>query len=806
MSIHNKPIVIFAGAGISKEAPANLFSWREYNKLIIHEIGEAGARVAGIDGNLLDAEEVLQKVPISTVSDFLFNYSAGQAYFPLLKILDGSHPNKNHHLLAHLAETRQIAGIITTNFDTLVEQAFNTHGVPYFVYLHEKDYADFSDKGFPVYKIHGSVMDTDTAIDTAQQKLRGLSKAKKQLLSKVFQQNHIIFLGVSGEDFAFDQDYFPLADAKHGITWVLNPDPDTMHCGLQWIEHPRSCESLSIHVRKNLDRMADFQLCVATISEFCAFMGWKAEEVSENMPYNETRPSARQTVREFLSSIAVTEWGCAGMCIELSHILKENREALELAVKIDQVLSERMDSYPKQEGYSLLPLVEQTVSDLLTENISPGMEQITETDRLMPLCDTMADTFAAAKMYNKAMKYYYFSLRITTQRFLEHIIEKDYAKLRKSYNNMSTTKMRIGRMLTRMGRYGNASRFLAESMEDALKAGAFYDIAAAFQCRVEMDMALIHDEDFPSEQLFSYRSFDTSRLYADMWCVIRLAQKAGNSRTLSQIYFDMMTLFAEHSMFTYIPVIIEKIETYGAITPEAALYLEAANELKNSLPDHMERAETLPPPFQYREPKYDTRWEDCRERDILSTKEGREAYRQVCLGRNAEAIKLLKEAADRYYEIYLKSDSASERKDMYLAEMFSYCYAKLEAMSRNTFGIKEVETYLLRCLELEIRLWQTEYLTEITAHLSQYYYAVDAYWEASLYAELCLCLCDDPVAHGIILASCAIAALSCINMEKKPDAIYYGNLYFQLEKQFPQASDPSIREFLRGWLDDNKDN
>jgi len=73
LPIHKKPIVIFAGAGISKEAPANLLSWREYNKLIIHEIGEAGARVAGTGSNLLDAEEILQKVPISTISDFLFN-------------------------------------------------------------------------------------------------------------------------------------------------------------------------------------------------------------------------------------------------------------------------------------------------------------------------------------------------------------------------------------------------------------------------------------------------------------------------------------------------------------------------------------------------------------------------------------------------------------------------------------------------------------------------------------------------------------------------------------------------------------
>lgn len=801
MNIHNKKIIIFAGAGISKEAPANLLSWREYNRLIIHEIGEAGARAAEIDGNLLNAEEVLQKVPASTVSDFLFNYSAGKAYFPLLKILEGSHPNRNHHLLAQLAESGEISGIITTNFDTLIEQAFQNHGMSCSVYLHDEDYANFEYKGFPVYKIHGSVMDTDTAIDTAQQKLQGLSAAKRQLLRRTFQENHIIFLGVSGEDFAFDRDYFPLTDAKCGITWVLNPNPEKMHCGLRWIEFPNNYEDLSIHVRKNLDHIGDFKLCVATIPEFCSYMHWKIGEIYENISYYGVPPLARQTVKEFLSSIAVTEWGCAGMCIELLRIVKGEKEALELTMQVDKVLSKWINSYQEQEGYILLPIIEQTVSDLLTDPMPTGIEQIMEMDRLMPLCDTMADVFKINKMFSKAMKYYYFSLRITNQRFLEHIIEKNYAKIRKAYNNMSTTKMRIGRMLTDMGRYNNASRFFAEAMEDALNAGAFYDIAAVYFCRVEMDMAMIHEEDSLPEQMFSYRSFDVNRLYADMWCTIRLAQRAGNSRVLCYIYIQMMNLFVDYNMFFYVPLILERIESYAQITPEAVLYLEMIDNLKSCLPDDMESADALPPDLQYREPQYETIWEDCRERDILSTQEGQKAYRQACLGREEEARKLLKEASDRYYAHYLSGDSASDRKCTYLAEMFSYCYIKLEAKSRNTFAIKEAEVYLLRCLTLEINLWQTEYLTETTAYISQYYYGNEAYSEALLYAELCLCLCDNPIAHGLILNSCAVAALSCINMDKKPDAIRYGNLYFQLAQQFPPASDPSIKEYLREWLD-----
>lgn len=264
----------------------------------------------------------------------------------------------------------------------------------------------------------------------------------------------------------------------------------------------------------------------------------------------------------------------------------------------------------------------------------------------------------------------------------------------------------------------------------------------------------------------------------------------------------MIVFFADYNLFSYIPLALECMESYTKITPETAYYLQEIEELKSSLQDNIERAETLPPDLQYREPRYEVIWEDCRERDILSTKEGKEAYSQVCLGKDTEARKLLKEAADRYYKECLNGDFVSDRKCMYMAEMFSYCYIKQEAKRQNTFSIKEAEIYLLRCLKLEISLWQPEYLTETTAYISQYYYGIEAYSEALFYAELCLCLCDNPIAHGLILSSCAVAALSCICMDKKPDAVYYGNLYFQLTEQFPQASDHGVKEYLRGWLDD----
>ena len=50
-------VVIVAGAGISKEPPANLPSWWDYNICLFECIGQMGANALGNSNNLLDIDK-----------------------------------------------------------------------------------------------------------------------------------------------------------------------------------------------------------------------------------------------------------------------------------------------------------------------------------------------------------------------------------------------------------------------------------------------------------------------------------------------------------------------------------------------------------------------------------------------------------------------------------------------------------------------------------------------------------------------------------------------------------------------------
>lgn len=114
-------VVIFAGAGISKDAPANIPDWNKYNNLLINEIGNIGSQFLDETSNILGDEDYSKILSLTSLSDFIFNYIAGEYYFPLLKVLDGAQPNSHHLLLASLAKEKKIKAIVTTNFDFLFE-------------------------------------------------------------------------------------------------------------------------------------------------------------------------------------------------------------------------------------------------------------------------------------------------------------------------------------------------------------------------------------------------------------------------------------------------------------------------------------------------------------------------------------------------------------------------------------------------------------------------------------------------------------------------------------------------------------
>ncbi len=224
--------IVIAGAGISAASPSNLPGWWDYNIILVNQIKRKVLEKYPEASAILECIDVSKKLPVQCISEVIVEQGAGESYFPLLQLLDGNRPNANHFALADLAYRGELSAVITTNFDTLIENAFRQKGTPLFVSVGESEYYEAPYvKCCRLFKIHGSVYDQTSLIDTIRQKATGLSVVKRQILENVFLNSDVYVIGFSGADLDFDLNYIPLKKALESgssLTWILreNQTPD----------------------------------------------------------------------------------------------------------------------------------------------------------------------------------------------------------------------------------------------------------------------------------------------------------------------------------------------------------------------------------------------------------------------------------------------------------------------------------------------------------------------------------------------------------------------------------------------------
>ena len=66
-----------------------------------------------------------------------------------------SQPNQCHHLIAKLVSSGKVKGIITPNFDSLLEQSLESAKIPHQVILPSA--SSSTSTSLPLYKVHGSI-------------------------------------------------------------------------------------------------------------------------------------------------------------------------------------------------------------------------------------------------------------------------------------------------------------------------------------------------------------------------------------------------------------------------------------------------------------------------------------------------------------------------------------------------------------------------------------------------------------------------------------------------------------------------
>jgi SIR2-like domain len=218
-------LVVLVGAGLSMGPPSSLPGWSAINdaflenlalRLAEHTDGEVGNDVAEFVADRRETSDVAQP----DLQAQLAEESLGEHYFALFEPLDIDAWNEGHAAVAALARTGKLRAVVTTNFDRLIELALEASGVKVAVFCdadgfdrlsrHLADPAANPIDGLPVIKVHGSVGQRSTMVDTLRQRVLGRPEALESSLKRLYRQHAVIVAGFSGADLSYDPQYLGL--------------------------------------------------------------------------------------------------------------------------------------------------------------------------------------------------------------------------------------------------------------------------------------------------------------------------------------------------------------------------------------------------------------------------------------------------------------------------------------------------------------------------------------------------------------------------------------------------------------------
>lgn len=242
-----EPFVAFVGAGASAPPPSNVPRWKEFNDLLLECLCE---RIAEFTRNRFPAETILEpfrKRRDETnffAPDFqaqLMEEEVGADYFRVWQSIDTDACGPVHEALAELAARGRLSAVVTTNFDRLIERAFQARGVAHRVVHDQRGFEklegelDLAPPGsIPVIKIHGSIEDSESLVDTLKQRLAGRPAPLMKSLQILLRRHAWLYLGFSGADFSYDGRYLGVLDAASeakGFVF-LNPEGRTVEPGV----------------------------------------------------------------------------------------------------------------------------------------------------------------------------------------------------------------------------------------------------------------------------------------------------------------------------------------------------------------------------------------------------------------------------------------------------------------------------------------------------------------------------------------------------------------------------------------------
>lgn len=228
-------LLVFAGAGVSMVAPSSLPNWYQFNEAVLGALADEVKAYSKpqlgewIFSDLIERRNKTTQFAPDYMADVIAE-EVGMDYFTVVQALDAPDTNACHETVASLAKAGFVRAVVTTNFDRLFERAFDRAGVMYRVFASSAEFTALqellssdTDTGPLIVKVHGTVTDPDSMVDTMSQRLVGRPAALEAALATLYAKHHVLFLGFSGADLDYDPEYLGLraaAKQNKGFTYL----------------------------------------------------------------------------------------------------------------------------------------------------------------------------------------------------------------------------------------------------------------------------------------------------------------------------------------------------------------------------------------------------------------------------------------------------------------------------------------------------------------------------------------------------------------------------------------------------------
>jgi len=223
-------LLLFCGAGISKQEPTNLPTVDSLIGGILESVAES---VPELWRDILACSYLCHTAPFE-----LFMAVIQQALlfrvFETLEPLTNGEPNTIHYSLARLLSSRKAAHLFTTNFDNMIECALGDelHNVKTYYSWDDCDRFRSQQQSPSLLKIHGSFVDAggkdiaaSTILTTIDAIYRSSKEAHLRKWAEFLNGRSVVFLGYSGRDRI---DVIPMLSYANGahMVWLCHSSDD----------------------------------------------------------------------------------------------------------------------------------------------------------------------------------------------------------------------------------------------------------------------------------------------------------------------------------------------------------------------------------------------------------------------------------------------------------------------------------------------------------------------------------------------------------------------------------------------------